>query len=70
MNLCKICFLIQGRYPVRSGCAGAWNGGVFGDSAIGGLPPNETTFASALSKAGYATKMIGKWYDFDFVLCC
>lgn len=51
-----------GRYPVRSGCAGGWSGGVFGDSSVGGLPQNETTFAAVLSQAGYATKMMGKWY--------
>jgi len=54
--------MLTGRLPVRSGCAGTWNGGVFGDAAIGGLPTNETTFASVLSKAGYKTKMIGKWH--------
>ena len=54
--------MLTGRYPVRSGCAGGWAGGVFGDAAIGGLPTNESTFAAVLKQAGYATKMIGKWY--------
>lgn len=53
--------MLTGRYPVRSGCAGGFKGGVFGTDSIGGLPANESTFASVLKKAGYATKMIGKW---------
>merc|ERR1719295_803579 len=54
--------MLTGRYPVRSGCAGGWSGGVFGDAAVGGLPTNETTFAAVLGQAGYASKMIGKWH--------
>eukprot|EP01083_Nonionella_stella_P020771 57645_1 len=54
--------MLTGRYPVRSGCAGGWGGGVFPDGAIGGLPTNESTFASVLKQAGYATKMQGKWH--------
>ena len=41
--------MLTGRLPIRSGTAGAgWTGGVFGSSAVGGLPENETTFAEAL----------------------
>lgn len=54
---------MTGRYPLRSGmdaCGGArtikWLG------APGGLPPNETTFASILQKQGYSTGIIGKWH--------
>ncbi|KAM3934289.1 arylsulfatase H-like [Leptodactylus fuscus] len=54
---------VTGRYPLRSGmdsCGGArvvkWLG------ETGGLPPNETTFASILQKEGYSTGIIGKWH--------
>ncbi|KAG8589876.1 hypothetical protein GDO81_006552, partial [Engystomops pustulosus] len=54
---------MTGRYPLRSGmdsCGGArtikWLG------ASGGLPRNETTFASILQKQGYSTGLIGKWH--------
>ncbi|XP_075052581.1 arylsulfatase D-like isoform X2 [Mixophyes fleayi] len=30
--------------------------------ASGGLPPNETTFASILQKKGYSTGILGKWH--------
>lgn len=36
--------------------------GVFSAEAVGGLPLNETTTAEALSAAGYATAMAGKWH--------
>lgn len=53
--------MLTGRLPIRSGTAGgSWTGGVFGSSAVGGLPQNETTFAEALGKAGYATGIVGK----------
>ncbi|XP_065178310.1 steryl-sulfatase-like [Sycon ciliatum] len=55
--------MLTGRLPIRSGTTGAgWTGGVFGASAVGGLPHNETTFAEALKTAGYATGMVGKWH--------
>ena len=62
--------LLTGRYPIRSGCAGGeWKGSygsnadfVFSTTSIGGLPRNETTFASILKANGYYTKMIGKWH--------
>ncbi|XP_056414814.1 arylsulfatase D-like [Hyla sarda] len=54
---------MTGRYALRSGmdsCGGdrviKWLG------APGGLPPNETTFASILQKQGYSTGFIGKWH--------
>ncbi|XP_069617666.1 arylsulfatase H-like [Ranitomeya imitator] len=54
---------MTGRYPLRSGMdasGGArtikWLG------SPGGLPPNETTFASILQKQGYSTGIIGKWH--------
>ncbi|XP_075710101.1 arylsulfatase H-like [Rhinoderma darwinii] len=54
---------MTGRYPLRSGmdsCGGArtikWLG------ASGGLPTNETTFASILQKQGYSTGILGKWH--------
>ena len=55
--------LMTGRLPIRSGCAGKeWYGGVFSNMPVGGLPQNETTFASILKEQGYRTKMIGKWH--------
>lgn len=55
--------MLTGRLPIRSGCAGDhWQGGVFMNNAIGGLPRNETTFAEALKEVGYASKAIGKWH--------
>ncbi|XP_077150821.1 arylsulfatase H-like [Ranitomeya variabilis] len=54
---------MTGRYPLRSGMdasGGArtikWLG------SPGGLPPNETTFASILQKQGYSTGILGKWH--------
>eukprot|EP01084_Bolivina_argentea_P092225 165947_1 len=54
--------MLTGRLCVRSGCCGGWKGGVFRQGAKGGLPTNETTFATVLKKAGYATMAIGKWH--------
>ena len=48
--------MMTGRLPIRSGCAT----GVFCAEAVGGLPQNETTMATALRKHGYRTKAIGK----------
>ncbi|XP_073523449.1 arylsulfatase D-like [Phyllobates terribilis] len=54
---------MTGRYPLRSGMESSggartikWLG------ATGGLPPNETTFASILKKQGYSTGILGKWH--------
>jgi arylsulfatase A len=55
--------MMTGRLCVRSGTCGAgWLGGVFGNAPVAGLPTNETTFATALSTAGYATAAMGKWH--------
>lgn len=50
--------LITGKYPVRTGVYP----GVFKPDGENGLPPNETTIAEYLRKAGYATSIIGKWH--------
>ena len=50
--------ILTGRYYTRTG---VWPG-VFSPRSIGGLPLNETTIATALGRAGYATAMIGKWH--------
>lgn len=54
--------ILTGRLPPRSGCSGGWKGGVFREGANGGLPTNETSFATILKKVGYATQIIGKWH--------
>ena len=52
--------MLTGRIPVRWGGAGAaWTGGVFTNSAVGGLPANETTMPELLKGAGYATAATG-----------
>ncbi|XP_071989621.1 arylsulfatase D-like [Engystomops pustulosus] len=59
---------MTGRYPLRSGmdsCDGARNLKWLG--ASGGLPHNETTFASILQKQGYSTGLIG---TFEFWFLC
>nr|XP_045728561.1 arylsulfatase H [Mirounga angustirostris] len=56
---------LTGRYPIRSGMASrfnlnrelTWLGG------SGGLPANETTFATLLQHRGYRTGLIGKWHQ-------
>ena len=54
---------MTGRLPIRLGLAGAsWKGGVLNADAVGGLPSNETTIATALQGAGYRSKAIGKWH--------
>uniref|UniRef100_A0A803JFM6 Arylsulfatase D n=1 Tax=Xenopus tropicalis TaxID=8364 RepID=A0A803JFM6_XENTR len=54
---------MTGRYPIRSGMD-LGNGGriIFWTAASGGLPPNETTFATILQQQGYSTGLIGKWH--------
>ncbi|XP_069801373.1 arylsulfatase H-like isoform X2 [Dendropsophus ebraccatus] len=55
--------LITGRYPMRSGMATCGERFVLRWIGVsGGLPPNETTFASLLQKQGYSTGFIGKWH--------
>uniref|UniRef100_UPI00398F0CF1 arylsulfatase H-like n=1 Tax=Pristiophorus japonicus TaxID=55135 RepID=UPI00398F0CF1 len=54
---------LTGRYPIRSGMDNGYRVRVLlfvGGS--GGLPKNETTFASILQNQGYATGIIGKWH--------
>lgn len=50
--------MVTGRLPIRTGIGP----GVLSSEAIGGLPNNETTFAEALSQAGYITGAMGKWH--------
>lgn len=52
--------LLTGRYPLRSGMAGARR--VLFPNSAGGLPPAEVTLAEALKARGYATAHIGKWH--------
>ncbi|XP_069801377.1 arylsulfatase H-like [Dendropsophus ebraccatus] len=53
---------MTGRYPIRSGMDSGKNRVLQWLGAPGGLPPNETTFASILQKQGYSTGFIGKWH--------
>jgi hypothetical protein len=53
--------MLTGRLPPRTGVDSV-GAGVFTASAIGGLPRNETTFAEALHRVGFATAMLGKWH--------
>jgi len=50
--------LITGRYPIRSGLGYD----VITAKDTRGLPGSEETIANIAKKAGYATKMIGKWH--------
>lgn len=53
--------MLTGRLPIRSGCAGGGpTGGVFPNTAVGGLPENETTIPQLLKPKGYATAAVGK----------
>lgn len=52
--------LLTGRYPLRSGMAGARR--VLFPNSKGGLPREEITIAEALKAKGYATAHIGKWH--------
>eukprot|EP00658_Telonema_sp_P-2_P071066 TRINITY_DN60392_c0_g1_i1.p1 TRINITY_DN60392_c0_g1~~TRINITY_DN60392_c0_g1_i1.p1 ORF type:complete len:292 (+),score=63.70 TRINITY_DN60392_c0_g1_i1:25-900(+) len=59
---CPVCSgsraaLMTGRQYVRTGVPG-----VFGPTVNVGLPLNETTVATQLKKAGYATAAMGKWH--------
>ncbi|MDZ8117638.1 sulfatase family protein [Pontiella agarivorans] len=49
--------LLTGCYPYRVGVSG-----VFWPNRDHGLPPEETTLAEMLKKAGYATAAVGKWH--------
>ena len=51
--------MLTGRLPPRTGVDSV-GGGVFNAEAIGGLPQNESTFATILKQQGYATMAIGK----------
>ncbi|KAM8857061.1 LOW QUALITY PROTEIN: arylsulfatase D-like [Synchiropus picturatus] len=54
---------MTGRYPLRSGMAGAGRSRVLmflGGS--GGLLSSETTFAKRLQQQGYSTGLVGKWH--------
>jgi arylsulfatase A len=52
--------LLTGRYPIRSGMAGARR--VLFPNSPGGLPQEEITIAQALKQRGYATAHLGKWH--------
>lgn len=52
--------LLTGRYPLRSGMAGARR--VLFPNSKGGLPREEVTIAEALKAKGYATAHVGKWH--------
>ncbi|CAH1267438.1 STS [Branchiostoma lanceolatum] len=55
---------LTGRYPVRMGMSASghnWRYFPFVAGA-GGLPQNETTFATLLNDAGYSTALVGKWH--------
>ena len=52
--------MLTGRLPPRTGVDSV-GGGVFMADAVGGLPQNETTFATVLKTQGYASMAIGKW---------
>lgn len=52
--------LLTGRYPLRSGMAGARR--VLFPNSKGGLPREEITIAEALKAKGYATAHVGKWH--------
>lgn len=52
--------LLTGRYPIRSGMAGARR--VLFPKSPGGLPQEEITIARALKQQGYATGHVGKWH--------
>ena len=58
--------ILTGRIAVRYGLMGGWDGNgspqqSFTNTAIGGLPNSEITFAQILQKLGYKTMMIGTW---------
>ncbi|CAH1247517.1 STS [Branchiostoma lanceolatum] len=54
---------LTGRYPIRSGMAPSGQMRVVPFLASpGGLPANETTFATVLKQAGYDTALVGKWH--------
>eukprot|EP01084_Bolivina_argentea_P277217 473217_1 len=53
--------ILTGRLAIRYGLMGAWNGGSLTNSAIGGLPKTEQTFANILKQIGYNTMLIGQW---------
>ena len=53
--------LMTGRLPIRSGMCSDQHRVLFPESK-GGLPQSESTIASELKKAGYATACIGKWH--------
>jgi arylsulfatase A-like enzyme len=54
--------LLTGRYAARMGIANMHLSNVLTFQDSTGLPPDETTIATALKARGYATACIGKWH--------
>jgi len=59
------CGMLTGCYPPRIGCGDFDGAAVLFPGHATGLNPEETTIADCLKKAGYATKLIGKWHCGD-----
>lgn len=59
------CAMLTGCYPPRIGCGDFDGRPVLFPGNATGLNPDETTIADCLKKAGYATKLVGKWHCGD-----
>ncbi|MFP4070375.1 MAG: sulfatase [Opitutales bacterium] len=59
------CAMLTGCYPPRIGCADFDGAAVLFPGNPTGLNPEEATLAERLKKAGYATKLVGKWHCGD-----